>query len=145
MFQVASKYPEEMVKPMREELTAVGVEELLTTEAVDKAINNSDGSTLLIINSVCGCAAGNARPAVKLALKSDILPNKIMTVFAGVDQEAVERARSYVQGYPPSSPSMALFKGGKLVHMIPRHQIEGRMPQEIAKDLVNAFNEYCTK
>ena len=145
MFQVASKYPEEMVKPMREELTTVGVEELLSTEAVDDAINNADGSTLLIINSVCGCAAGNARPAVRMAVQNDILPDRITTVFAGVDQEAVAQARSYIQGYPPSSPSMALFKKGQLVHMIPRHQIEGKLPQEIAKDLVNTFNEYCKK
>jgi putative YphP/YqiW family bacilliredoxin len=145
MFQVASKYPEELVKPMREELTAVGVEELLSTEAVDNAIKNTEGSTLVIINSVCGCAAGNARPAVRLAMNNDILPDRVTTVFAGVDQEAVARARSYILGYPPSSPSMALFKNGQLVRMIPRHQIEGRLPQEIALDLVNAFNEYCKK
>lgn len=145
MFQVASKYSEEMVKPMREELTAAGVEELLSAESVDKAIGNPEGSTLLIINSVCGCAAGNARPAVKIAVMNDILPDRITTVFAGVDQEAVVQARSYIQGYPPSSPSMVLFNNGKLVHMIARHQIEGRTPKEIAQDLVNVFNEYCTK
>jgi putative YphP/YqiW family bacilliredoxin len=143
MFQVASKYPEEMVKPMRDELTSVGVEELLSPEAVDEAINVAEGSTLLIINSVCGCAAGNARPAVRLAIENDILPDRITTVFAGVDQEAVKQARSYIHGYPPSSPSMALFKKSKLVHMIPRHQIEGRLPHEIARDMINAFNQHC--
>ncbi len=145
MFQVAAKYPEEMVKPMRDELTSIGVEELLSSDAVDDVILNNDGSTLLIINSVCGCAAGNARPAVKLALQNDVLPDRITTVFAGVDQGAVEQARSYIQGYPPSSPSIALFKKGKLVRMIPRHQIEGRLPQEIAHDLVDAFDKYCIK
>ena len=112
MFQVASKYPEELVKPMREELTAVGVEELLSTEAVDNAIKNTEGSTLVIINSVCGCAAGNARPAVRLAMNNDILPDRVTTVFAGVDQEAVARARSYILGYPPSSPSMGRHRQG---------------------------------
>ena len=145
MFEVASKYPEEMVKPIREELTAVGVKELLTADAVDEAINNAEESTLLVINSVCGCAAGNARPAISLAVQNDVLPDRITTVFAGVDQDAVEQARSYIQGYPPSSPSIALFKKGKLVKMIPRHQIEGRLPQEIAQDLVNTFNEHCKK
>jgi putative YphP/YqiW family bacilliredoxin len=145
MFQVAAKYPEEMVKPMREELTSIGVSELLSSESVDDAILKNEGSTLLIINSVCGCAAGNARPAVKLALQNDILPDLVTTVFAGVDQEAVSQARSHIQGYPPSSPSMALFNHGRLVRFIPRHQIEGRLPQEIAGDLVNAFNEHCKK
>jgi putative YphP/YqiW family bacilliredoxin len=145
MFQVAAKYPEKMVKPMREELTSIGVEELLSSEEVDDAILGEQGSTLLIINSVCGCAAGNARPAVKIALQNDVLPDRTTTVFAGVDQEAVGQARSYIHGYPPSSPSMALFKKGKLVQMIPRHQIEGRLPQEIARDLVEAFNKHCKK
>jgi len=145
MFQVAAKYPEEMVKPMREELTSVGVEELFSAEAVDDAILNNDGSALLIINSVCGCAAGNARPAVKLALQNDVLPDRITTVFAGVDQEAVAQARSHIIGYPPSSPSIALFNKGKLVQFIPRHRIEGRMPQEIAGDLVSVFNQHCKK
>ncbi|MEJ2545851.1 MAG: BrxA/BrxB family bacilliredoxin [Calditrichaceae bacterium] len=145
MFQVASKYPEEMVKPMREELTTLGVEELLSSSAVDNALLKNEGSTFLVINSVCGCAAGNARPAVKLALQNDILPDQVTTVFAGVDQEAVAQARSHIHGYPPSSPSMALFNKGKLVQFIPRHQIEGRLPQEIAGDLVSAFNEHCKK
>lgn len=140
MFQVAAKYPDEMVKPMREELTSIGVKELISSEAVDNALLNTEGSTLLIINSVCGCAAGNARPAVKLALQNDILPDHVTTVFAGVDQEAVAQARSHIHGYPPSSPSMALFNKGRLVQFIPRHQIEGRLPQDIAGDLVNAFN-----
>ncbi|HEM49575.1 MAG TPA: BrxA/BrxB family bacilliredoxin [Caldithrix sp.] len=145
MFQTTAKYPAEMVKPMREELTSTGVEELLSSEEVDNAILNNQGSTLLVINSVCGCAAGNARPAVKLALNNNILPDRITTVFAGVDHDAVAQARSYIQGYPPSSPSVALFKQGKLVHFIPRHQIEGRLPEEIAGDLIDAFNKYCSK
>lgn len=145
MFQVAAKYPEEIVKPMRQELTSVGVEELLSPDAVDNAILNYAGSTLLIINSVCGCAAGNARPAVKLALQNNILPDRITTVFAGVDQEAVAQARSHIIGYPPSSPSMALFNKGKLVQFIPRHRIEGRQPQEIAGELVDAFHKHCKK
>jgi len=143
MFQVASKYPLEIVQPMKEELTSVGVKELLTTEEVDQAIQGNEGTTFVMINSVCGCAAGNARPAVRLALAHDKLPDQVTTVFAGVDQEAVARVREHIPGYPASSPSMALFKNGNLVYMMPRHRIEGRFPQEIAGDLVQAFNEYC--
>jgi putative YphP/YqiW family bacilliredoxin len=143
MFQVASKYPLEIVQPMKEELTSVGVKELLTTEEVDQAIQGNEGTTFVMINSVCGCAAGNARPAIRLALAHDTLPDQMTTVFAGVDQEAVARVREHIPGYPASSPSMALFKNGNLVYMMPRHRIEGRFPQEIAGDLVQAFNEYC--
>jgi putative YphP/YqiW family bacilliredoxin len=143
MFQIASKYPLEIVQPMKEELTSVGVKELLTTEEVDQAIQGNEGTTFVMINSVCGCAAGNARPAVRLALAHDTLPDQMTTVFAGVDQEAVARVREHIPGYPASSPSMALFKNGNLVYMMPRHRIEGRFPQEIAGDLVQAFNEYC--
>jgi len=143
MIQVASKYSEETVKPMREELSSIGVEELFTAETVDAAIKDPEGTTFVFINSVCGCAAGNARPALKIALQNDTLPDKIATVFAGVDQEAVAQTRTYISGYPPSSPSMALFKNGKLVYMMPRHQIEGRFPAEIAQDLINTFKEHC--
>ena len=121
-----------LVIPMREDLTRLGINELKTTEEVDEVFSNKTGTTLLVINSVCGCAAGNARPAVKIALGHDVIPDKLTTVFAGQDQEATAQARSYIEGYPPSSPSMALFKDGQLVEMIQRHQIEGRTPEEIA-------------
>jgi putative YphP/YqiW family bacilliredoxin len=110
---------------------------------VDEVITNREGTTLLIINSVCGCAAGNARPAVKLALQHHILPDNLTTVFAGQDQEATAQARSYISDYPPSSPSIALFKNGKLANMIQRSQIEGRTPDQIATDLIQAFDTYC--
>lgn len=143
MMQIASKYAEETVRPMREELTSIGIEELFTAEAVDAVIKGSEGTSLVIINSVCGCAAGSARPALKIALQNDTLPDKVTTVFAGVDQEAVTQARSYISGYPPSSPSMALFKNGQLIFMLARHQIEGRGPAEIAGELIDTFNEHC--
>jgi len=136
-------YPEELVKPMREELTAVGFKELRTPDEVDQAMNEKSGTTFLMINSVCGCAAGNARPGVKMAIKNTSLPDRFVTVFAGQDAEATRHARSYMPGYPPSSPSMALFKDGILVHMIPRHQIEGRMPDQIASELREAFDAFC--
>lgn len=141
--QTIAKYPEELVRPMREELSNFGVEELKTAAEVDAAINHKERTTLVVINSVCGCAAGNARPGVKLALQHKILPDRITTVFAGVDQEAVAQTRKYILGYPPSSPSIALFKNGQLQYMMPRHRIEGRKPQEIAQDLIQAFNLYC--
>jgi putative YphP/YqiW family bacilliredoxin len=143
MFQVASKYPLEIVQPMKDELTSVGIKELVTTDEVDKALKSTDGTTFVVINSVCGCAAGNARPAVRMALDHNTLPNNMTTVFAGVDQEAVARVREHIPGYPASSPSMALFKNGNLVFMLPRHRIEGRFPQEIAGDLIQAFDEHC--
>jgi len=136
-------YPEELVKPMREELTAIGFKELHSTDDVDQVMNEKEGTTFLMVNSVCGCAAGNARPGVRMALQHPKLPDRFVTVFAGQDAEATRQARSYMQGYPPSSPSMALFKDGKLVHMIPRHQIEGRMPDQIAVELRNAFDTFC--
>jgi putative YphP/YqiW family bacilliredoxin len=136
-------YPEELVKPMREELTMVGFQELKTAEDVDNVMSQEEGTTLLVVNSVCGCAAGNARPGVHMAMKNDKLPDRKVTVFAGQDTEATAKARSYMAGYPPSSPSMALFSDGQLVHMIPRHEIEGRMPQQIAEELKNAFNSFC--
>ena len=144
MFSNAPKYSEEMVKPMREELTSLGVQELLSAQEVQQAITAEEGTALLIINSVCGCAAGNARPAVRLALQNEVLPRRVVTVFAGVDMEAVTEARKHIPGYPPSSPSMALFKGKRLVFMLPRHRIEGRSPQEIATDLKNAFATHCS-
>ncbi|MCH7548962.1 MAG: BrxA/BrxB family bacilliredoxin [Candidatus Krumholzibacteriota bacterium] len=136
-------YPPEIVDPCRQDLTEAGVVELRTANEVDNALKDQEGTALVVINSVCGCAAGNARPGVKLALKHDKLPERVTTVFAGVDQEATERVRSYIAGYPPSSPSIALFKGGQPVYVMERHQIEGRQPQEIAFDLVTAFDEYC--
>jgi len=135
-------YPEEMVGPMIEELTAVGFKELTTAEAVDEAINKG-GTTLIMVNSVCGCAASNARPAVVQASKHAKTPDQMTTVFAGVDQEAVAQARKFMLPYPPSSPSIALFKDGKLVHFIERHHIEGRPAEMIAESLTSAFDEYC--
>ncbi|MBL1233147.1 MAG: BrxA/BrxB family bacilliredoxin [Flavobacteriales bacterium] len=135
-------YPPELVAPMKSELTEVGFEELLTPDAVDKAIT-SEGTTFVLINSVCGCAAANARPAARMAVTNDKRPDRITTVFAGVDAEAVNQARKYMLPYPPSSPSMALFKNGKLVHFIERHHIEGRPAEMIAENLAAAFNEYC--
>ena len=136
-------YPEEQVKPMREELTSIGFQELKSANDVDEVMSKDDGTTFLVVNSVCGCAAGNARPGVHMAIKNEALPDRMVTVFAGQDAEATAKARSYMAGYPPSSPSMALFRDGQLVHMIPRHDIEGRLPQQIADDLKGAFNSFC--
>jgi putative YphP/YqiW family bacilliredoxin len=136
-------YPEPLVAPMRAELTSIGVTELKTPEDVANALENTAGTTLLVINSVCGCAAGSARPAVKLALQHSKKPDHIVTVFAGVDKEAVSKARSYLLPFPPSSPSMALLKDGKLVHMIERHHIEGRMAEQIADNLKGAFDQWA--
>lgn len=135
-------YPDYLVAPMRQELTDVGFEDLRTPEEVDNAINQK-GTVLVVVNSVCGCAASNARPAAKAAIQNEKKPAKIVTVFAGVEKDAVVKARSYMAPYPPSSPSMALFQDGKLVHMIERHHIEGKPAQMIADNLVAAFNEYC--
>ncbi len=135
-------YPEYMVAPMRSELTSVGFEELHSPEEVAKAIP-SEGTVLMVVNSVCGCAAGKARPAIRAAVKSEKIPGKLVTVFAGMETEAVDKARSYMLPYPPSSPSIALFKDGKLVHMIERHHIEGSPAQMITDNLVHAFEEYC--
>lgn len=135
-------YPEYLVEPMRAELTNVGFEELKTADAVDSAIK-AEGTVFVVVNSVCGCAAANARPAAKLAAANEKHPSKLVTVFAGMEKEAVDRARGYMMPFPPSSPSMALFKDGKLVHMIERHQIEGRPAQMIADSLIGAFEQYC--
>ncbi len=135
-------YPAELVKPMREDLSSVGFEELYTAEAVKSAINK-EGTTLVVVNSVCGCAAANARPAAKMSLMNNKKPDHIVTVFAGVDTEAVDAARNLMIPFPPSSPSMALFKDGELVHMIERHHIEGRPAEIIAENLSEAYNEFC--
>ncbi|NNE75742.1 MAG: BrxA/BrxB family bacilliredoxin [Pricia sp.] len=135
-------YPAELVKPMREDLASAGFEELYTAEAVENAINQK-GTTLVVVNSVCGCAAANARPAAKLSLENDKKPDHTVTVFAGVDVEAVTAARNLMVPFPPSSPSMALFKDGELVHMIERHHIEGRPAELIAQNLTEAYNEFC--
>jgi putative YphP/YqiW family bacilliredoxin len=127
---------------MKADLTEVGMTELLSPEAVDAALNES-GTTLVVINSVCGCAAGAMRPGVKLALQHSKLPTQLTTAFAGVDREAVDRARKFMLPYPPSSPSIGLFKDGRLVHMIERHHIEGRTAEMIAENLQMAFDEYC--
>ncbi len=135
-------YPDYLVAPMRTDLTNAGFEDLKTAESVKNAIEG-DGTTFVVINSVCGCAAANARPAAKIAASNLNKPNKLITVFAGVEKEAVDAARNYMLPYPPSSPAMALFKDGKLVHIIERHQIEGRPAQMIADNLANAFDQYC--
>ena len=136
-------YPPELVQPMKEDLTSVGFEELTDVEAVDNVLNNTNGSVLVVVNSVCGCAAGNLRPGVKMSLDHAKLPGKLTTVFAGVDGEATQQARKYMLPYPPSSPSVGLFKDGQLVHFIERHHIEGRSPEMIADNLKMAYDEFC--
>lgn len=136
-------YPENLVRPMKAELTSAGFEDLTTPESVDNAIKDSKGTVLMVINSVCGCAAGAARPAVRMAVAEGKRPEKLTTVFAGFDTEAVAQARKYTLPYPPSSPAIALFKDGKLVHFIERHHIEGRSAQAIADNLKMAFEQYC--
>jgi putative YphP/YqiW family bacilliredoxin len=136
-------YDERFVTPMRQELTRLGVEELRTAAEVDAKLKDSRGTTLVVVNSVCGCAARNARPAVARALQNAVVPDARTTVFAGQDREATERARSYFTGYPPSSPQIALMKDGNVVFMLERYQIEGRSADEIARDLVGAFDRYC--
>jgi len=136
-------YLEEFIQPMREELTRLGFRELRTPGEVDSVLANSQGTVLVVVNSVCGCAAGRARPAVAYALSHTVRPDVLATVFAGQDQEATAQARSYFTGYPPSSPSIALLRDGKLLYMMERHDIEGRMPEEIADDLTHAFDQFC--
>jgi putative YphP/YqiW family bacilliredoxin len=136
-------YDERFVTPMRQELTQLGFRELRTADEVDKTLQNTNGTALVVVNSVCGCSARMARPAVRIALENPVKPDLLTTVFAGQDAEATERARGYFTGYPPSSPSISLMKDGKLVFMLERFQIEGRPAEEIAHDLVNAFNRYC--
>ena len=136
-------YPEMLIAPMREDLTRIGVEEMRTADAVDDTVRNSKGTLMVVVNSVCGCAAGKARPGVALALQNAVKPDKVATVFAGADIEATERARSYFTGYGPSSPSIALLKDGQLVYMLERYQIEGRDAEQIAGELTQAFEKYC--
>lgn len=135
-------YPEYLVAPMRAELTNAGFEELKDAAAVKEAVE-SEGTTFVMVNSVCGCAAANARPAARMAAGYQKRPDKFVTVFAGMEKDAVDAARNYMLPYPPSSPAMALFKAGKLVHIIERHQIEGRPAQMIADNLMHAFDQYC--
>ncbi|RZJ36049.1 MAG: BrxA/BrxB family bacilliredoxin [Flavobacterium sp.] len=135
-------YPEEMIMPMRAELSDAGFEELHTAAEVENAIKKG-GTTLVVVNSVCGCAARNARPGAKMSLDNEKKPDQLVTVFAGVDKDAVDAAREHMFPFPPSSPSMALFKDGELVHMLERHHIEGRPAELIAENLKDAFNEYC--
>jgi putative YphP/YqiW family bacilliredoxin len=140
--KILTMYPEELVKPMRQDLASAGFQELYSSEAVEEALNEN-GTTLVVVNSVCGCAAANARPAAKLSLQNAKKPDHLVTVFAGVDTEAVNTARAAMVPFPPSSPSMALFKDGELVHMIERHHIEGRPAEMIAENLMEAYNEHC--
>ena len=135
-------YPPELVRPMREELTNNGFKDLLTAEAVDKVMEEK-GTSLIVVNSVCGCAAANARPGALDAVKQDKNPDHLYTVFAGVDTEAVNKARDYMVPFPPSSPAIALFKDGELVHMLERHHIEGRPAEMISENLKQAFEDYC--
>jgi putative YphP/YqiW family bacilliredoxin len=136
-------YPPELVQPMKTDLTAVGFHQLTTPQEVDQMIENTKGTLLVVVNSVCGCAAGNMRPGVKLSLNSSKKPDVLATVFAGVDTEATAQARNYFLPYPPSSPSIALFKDGKLVHFLERHHIEGGTAQMIAENLTEAYSEFC--
>ena len=139
------RYPEEFIGPMRQELTQLGVLETRTPQEVDTLLGQNVGTVLMVINSMCGCAAGRARPGIALSLKHDVLPEKVATVFAGGDIEATVRVREYLKDYPPSSPSVALFRDGKPVFMLHRHQIENRDATEIAKSLTEAFEQFCVK
>lgn len=149
MFNIISRppmYDPDAVQPMRDELVAVGFTELLKPEDVDKAINVKDDKiTLVMINSVCGCAAGSARPGVSLALQHSVIPDKLYTVFAGMERDAVDKARSYITNFPPSSPSIAVFKNGELIYFMQRYDIEGRNKAEIAETLKEVFDEVCTR
>ncbi|MDA1092674.1 MAG: BrxA/BrxB family bacilliredoxin [Acidobacteria bacterium] len=136
-------YPEFMIAPMREELTRFGVRELKTAKDVDTAVTETPGTTMVVVNSVCGCAAGKARPGVALALQHGVTPDHVTSVFAGADTEATHRARGYFTGYPPSSPAIALLKDGKLVYMLERHQIENQEARAIAAQLTAAFDKHC--
>ena len=136
-------YSEMLIKGMREDLTNLGIRETRTPEAVDSAVASANGTIMVVVNSVCGCAAGRARPGVALALQNDVRPQDMITVFAGADIEATERARSYFKGHSPSSPSIGLLRNGELVFLLERHQIEGREAPEIAEVLKTAFNKHC--
>jgi len=136
-------YSEILIKPMREDLTRIGIEETRTPEQVEEAINNTKGTLLVVVNSVCGCAAGKARPGVAMALQNAARPDRAITVFAGADIEATAAAREHFAPYPPSSPQIGLFKDGRLVFMLERHQIENRFAEQIAQELTQAFDRYC--
>ena len=138
-------YDEMIVAPMREELTRLGVQETKTAAEVDKVLGDKKGTVLLVVNSVCGCAAGNARPAVAMALENSSRPDKMITVFAGNDRDATQRAREYLVGYRPSSPAIALFRDGQVVKMWERWQIEGRQAYDLASEMTAAFDQYCAK
>lgn len=137
------QYMRDMIQPMRDELTSLGIQELRTPEDVESKLPSAKGTTLVVVNSVCGCAAGQCRPGVAKALQHDLTPDHLYTVFAGQDKEATAKAREYFAPYPPSSPSIALMKDGELVHFIERHQVEDRSAEEIAADLTSAFDRYC--
>lgn len=137
-------YSEILIKPMREDLTRAGVEEARTPEAVEDAIRSTKGTLMVVVNSVCGCAAGKARPGIAMALQSDVRPDRAVTVFAGADIEATNTARAHFAPYPPSSPQIGLFKDGRLVYMMERHQIETRSAEQIAAELEQAFNAHCS-
>lgn len=149
MFNIMSRpplYDQDAVQPMRDALVAVGFKELLSPKDVDDAINvNDDQTVLVMINSVCGCAAGSARPGVSLALQHTVIPDRLVTGFAGQERDAVDRIRQYITSYPPSSPSIAMFKNGQLIYFMQRYNIEGRSGEEIAADLREAFDELCTR
>jgi putative YphP/YqiW family bacilliredoxin len=136
-------YSEILIKPMREDLTRIGIEETRTPDQVEEAINNAKGTLLVVVNSVCGCAAGKARPGIAMALQNDARPDRAITVFAGADIEATAKARAYFAPYPPSSPQIGLFKDGQLVFMLERHQIENRFAEQIAQELTQAFERFC--
>ena len=138
-------YPEIMLVPMRKELTRLGVEELRTASEVDQVLGTKQGTVMVVVNSVCGCAAGRMRPAVRLALEHGVLPEKVVSVFAGQDKDATEQARRYFEGYPPSSPSIGLLRDGKLVYFMQRMDIENRDAEDIAADLTAAFDRFCAK
>ena len=138
-------YPEIMVIPMREELTRLGIEELRTAEEVDQALKNRPGTTMVVVNSICGCAAGRMRPAVRIAMQNSVRPDHAYSVFAGQEKEATDRARSYFTGYPPSSPSIGILRDGQLVYLMPRSDIERREAPAIAADLKVAFDQLCAK
>ena len=138
-------YPEILIVPMREELTKAGAKELRTADEVDAALAEKNGTTLVVVNSVCGCAAGKMRPGLRRALQSSARPDRVYTVFAGQDREATERARQHFGSVPPSSPSLALYRNGELVHFVPRSEIESRTAEDIAQRLTIAFDQYCAK
>ena len=137
-------YPEMMIRPMREDLTRLGIEETRTPEQVDQALTQSKGTVMVVVNSICGCAAGKARPGVALALQHDVRPDRAITVFAGADIEATEKARGYFTGYRPSSPQIAILRDGEVVYMMERHQVEGQTATQIAQALTEAFDRFCS-